>query len=106
MTLHAAKGLEFPVVFITGLEQGLLPLNGADRREERRLLYVGMTRAKEQLYLCRAETRLLRGRRRNMAPSSLLSPLSCEVVGMPPRRRRDDKKKGNKPAVTQLNLFD
>ena len=62
MTLHSAKGLEFPVVFITGLEMGLLPLqrNSADiaeLEEERRLLYVGMTRAEEKLYLSYAKTR-------------------------------------------------
>lgn len=62
MTLHSAKGLEFPVVMITGLEDGLLPLsrNSADPddlEEERRLFYVGMTRAKEKLYLCHAHTR-------------------------------------------------
>jgi DNA helicase-2/ATP-dependent DNA helicase PcrA len=62
MTLHSAKGLEFPVVFITGLEMGLFPLqrNAAEKselEEERRLLYVGMTRAKENLYLSFARTR-------------------------------------------------
>ena len=62
MTLHAAKGLEFPVVFISGLEMGLFPLqrNSADEselEEERRLLYVGMTRAQENLYLSYARTR-------------------------------------------------
>jgi DNA helicase-2/ATP-dependent DNA helicase PcrA len=62
MTLHAAKGLEFPVVFITGLEEGLFPLGGADTdrkelEEERRLLYVGVTRAKQKLYLSWALTR-------------------------------------------------
>jgi len=56
MSLHAAKGLEFPVVFITGMEEGIFPLAGAvaDRKEleeERRLMYVGMTRAKRKLYL-------------------------------------------------------
>ncbi|HMK38733.1 MAG TPA: UvrD-helicase domain-containing protein, partial [Bacteroidota bacterium] len=56
MTLHAAKGLEYPVVFITGLEEGLFPLGGADSdrkelEEERRLMYVGVTRAKQKLYL-------------------------------------------------------
>ncbi|HQO58300.1 MAG TPA: ATP-dependent helicase [Candidatus Omnitrophota bacterium] len=65
MTLHAAKGLEFPVVFIVGCEDNLLPLNlvglQAETREERRLFYVGMTRARERLYLLRARKRLLFG---------------------------------------------
>jgi DNA helicase II / ATP-dependent DNA helicase PcrA len=62
MTLHAAKGLEFPVVFVSGLEEGLFPLGGAtndrqDLEEERRLMYVGMTRAREKLHLSWAITR-------------------------------------------------
>ena len=67
MTLHSAKGLEFPVVIITGLEDGLIPLSrntdGADElEEERRLCYVGMTRAKDRLYLLHAKTRHRFGR--------------------------------------------
>ncbi len=63
MTLHAAKGLEFPVVFITGLEEGLFPLvsssdDDEDIEEERRLMYVGITRAQKKLYLCHAMARL------------------------------------------------
>jgi DNA helicase-2/ATP-dependent DNA helicase PcrA len=66
MTLHAAKGLEFPVVFIAGLEEGLLPISLAldskeEVEEERRLLYVGMTRAEERLYLSFAHTRYHQG---------------------------------------------
>lgn len=61
MTLHSAKGLEFPVVFITGLEDGLFPILRADGEsdleEERRLFYVGITRARQRLYLCRARQR-------------------------------------------------
>lgn len=67
MTLHSVKGLEFPVVIVTGLEEGLLPLgrNSAEREEleeERRLFYVGMTRAKERLYLIHTQTRHRFGR--------------------------------------------
>jgi DNA helicase-2/ATP-dependent DNA helicase PcrA len=66
MTLHSAKGLEFPVVFITGFEEGIFPhsrsLNsGEELEEERRLCYVGMTRAKERLYLTYAWRRNLNG---------------------------------------------
>ncbi len=63
-TLHAAKGLEFPVVFITGMEEGIFPSARAvegesDSSEERRLCYVGMTRAKERLYMSGSLSRLL-----------------------------------------------
>ena len=66
MTLHSAKGLEFPVVFIPGMEEGIFPgeqsrYNTEDMQEERRLAYVGITRAKENLYLCRANERMLFG---------------------------------------------
>ncbi len=62
MTLHTAKGLEFPVVFLTGLEDGVFPHlrslgNNRELEEERRLAYVGITRARQRLYLSRAVTR-------------------------------------------------
>lgn len=79
MTLHSAKGLEFPVVFITGLEEGMLPhiraLDGRDRdeiEEERRLCYVGITRAKERLYLTSAYRRNLFGQSRESRESRFL----------------------------------
>lgn len=83
MTLHAAKGLEFPVVFITGLEETILPhsraLNEqAEMEEERRLMYVGMTRAKEELYLTYATGRTLYGGRLHNPPSRFLA----DVEGM------------------------
>lgn len=67
MTLHAAKGLEFPVVFVTGVEDGLVPHRRSldlpgDLDEERRLLYVGMTRARSRLFLSYAHSRMLAGR--------------------------------------------
>ncbi len=86
MTLHAAKGLEFSVVFMTGLEEGLLPhakaITGsrAELEEERRLAYVGMTRAKERLYLTWAITRTLFGEREVNMPSRFLKELPEELL--------------------------
>lgn len=84
MTLHAAKGLEFPVVFISGLEEGVLPyFKAADHQdeinEERRLLYVGMTRAKDILWLTGASRRRLYAKVQNQEPSRFLRdvPKSC-----------------------------
>src|SRR5262249_34500733 len=79
MTLHASKGLEFPVVFIVALEEGLMPHERArqndDLEEERRLLFVGITRAREQLHLSRAIKREFRGQRRRTVPSQFLMEL-------------------------------
>lgn len=79
MTLHGAKGLEFPVVFITGCEDGIIPhmTNSADIEEERRLFYVGMTRAKKQLYLSYTEGRKT-SRFINEIPAKLISEISVE----------------------------
>jgi DNA helicase-2/ATP-dependent DNA helicase PcrA len=80
MTLHAAKGLEFPVVFIVALEEGLLPHarageSGRELEEERRLLFVGITRARRELYLSRCCVRSFRGQQQATLPSSFLSEL-------------------------------
>lgn len=82
MTLHAAKGLEFPVVYILGVEHNLIPhersLQANDPREleeERRLLFVGMTRAKEELYLTQAKVRDMRGKLSNTIPSLFLTEM-------------------------------
>ena len=85
MTVHSAKGLEFDVVFITGLEQGLFPHeNAAQERdgieEERRLMYVAVTRARRRLYLTHAETRLLHGQTRYCLPSVFLDELPAELL--------------------------
>lgn len=74
MTLHSAKGLEFPVVFIPGMERGIFPgiqslYSASEMEEERRLAYVGITRAKERLYLTHARTRMLYGSTSHNAPS-------------------------------------
>jgi DNA helicase-2/ATP-dependent DNA helicase PcrA len=80
MTLHAAKGLEFPVVFLVGMEEDLLPCAGIqgearDLDEERRLAYVGITRARERLYLTRAGARTKRGKITPRTPSRFLDDL-------------------------------
>ena len=87
MTLHAAKGLEFPVVFLTGLEDNIFPISRAlfgatmhELEEERRLCYVGMTRAKEQLFLTLAMTRMLFGRTERNRPSQFLANIPMNLM--------------------------
>lgn len=85
MTLHSAKGLEFPTVFLVGLEEGIFPHSRAlfeetEMEEERRLAYVGITRAEKQLYLTCARTRTLFGKMNSNAPSRFFSELPSEVV--------------------------
>jgi len=85
MTLHAAKGLEFPVVFIVGMEEGLFPhsrslMDGSQLEEERRLAYVGITRAKEVLYLTYASSRLYFGERISNPPSRFIADISENLL--------------------------
>ncbi len=80
LSLHAAKGLEFPVVFLAGAEEDLLPSAGIqgearDLEEERRLCYVGITRAREELFLTRAAARVKRGKTLPRTPSRFLADL-------------------------------
>jgi DNA helicase-2/ATP-dependent DNA helicase PcrA len=87
MTLHSAKGLEFPIVFLTGLEDGIFPhvrsLGDPDElEEERRLCYVGITRAQERLYLCHAWSRTLFGSTDYYPPSRFLQEIPEELVHM------------------------
>lgn len=109
-TLHASKGLEFPVVFIVGCEADLLPLglgrNQSDPEEERRLFYVGMTRARRLLYLVRARTRLLFGRRKETAPSPFLLDLPADkaenvscLVRPEGRKRKDRETEDIQPSL-------
>ncbi|PSB10685.1 DNA helicase PcrA [Pleurocapsa sp. CCALA 161] len=86
MTLHAAKGLEFPVVYLVGMEQGLLPHNRTlndplEIEEERRLCYVGITRAQEQLFLTYTRERRLWGNREPAVSSQFLQELPGELIG-------------------------
>jgi len=106
MTLHAAKGLEFKCVFIIGCEEGLLPYSlyesqTCDEDEERRLLYVGMTRAKEFLFLCYADKRFIRGREFHLERSPFLDPIEKELIELSQMKER----KREKEKFTQPSLF-
>ncbi len=104
MTLHASKGLEFPCVFIVGCEEDLLPLHleglTADREEERRLFYVGMTRAKERLFLLHAKRRRLYGKTRQPNPSPFLADIEEKLKEYEKVSSRQKKRKQE-----QMNLF-
>ncbi len=96
MTLHSAKGLEFPVVYITGLEEGLFPLtrsleSDAELEEERRLFYVGATRAREKLFLTWAARRLRFGEYLQSVPSRFLKEVDLELVERQDLRRSFDR---------------
>ncbi|MDI9206190.1 DNA helicase PcrA [Ligilactobacillus saerimneri] len=85
MTLHAAKGLEFPVVFLIGMEEGIFPLGRAteddgELEEERRLAYVGITRAEKELYLTNAQSRMLYGRRQINPASRFITEIDTDVL--------------------------
>jgi DNA helicase II / ATP-dependent DNA helicase PcrA len=85
MTLHSSKGLEFPIVFLVGLEEGVFPhsrsaFSEEDLEEERRLMYVGLTRAKEKLFLLSAETRMLFGSTSVNPPSRFVSEIPMHLV--------------------------
>lgn len=92
MTLHSSKGLEFPVVFMAGLEETLLPHSRAlydahEMEEERRLCYVGMTRAKQELYLLHSSSRALYGGLQHNPPSRFLADIDSSLVGGLPETR-------------------
>lgn len=85
MTLHSAKGLEFPYVFIVGMEDGIFPgelsrYNEEDMEEERRLCYVGITRAKKELFLSSARSRMMFGRTQRNQPSCFLDELPPDLI--------------------------
>lgn len=93
MTLHAAKGLEFPVVFMMGMEEGLFPLsranqNESEMQEERRLAYVGITRAKQKLYITNAFARTLYGLRQSNPESRFVNEITPELLKYENQRQR------------------
>lgn len=99
MTLHSAKGLEFPVVFLVGMEEGLFPHNMSlmenNLEYERRLCYVGITRAKERLYLTNAKRRMLYGKENMNIPSRFISEIDeklIEKIGPKEENKVIDKK--------------
>lgn len=96
MTLHMAKGLEFPVVFIAGCEEGLLPhsssmVNKSELEEERRLLYVGITRAEERIYLLFTRRRMLWGSIQCNPPSSFLFEIPEQYINFKPLEEAEDE---------------
>ncbi|HET6924815.1 MAG TPA: 3'-5' exonuclease, partial [Candidatus Saccharimonadales bacterium] len=120
MTLHAAKGLEFPVVFMTGLEETIFPHSRAlydpsEMEEERRLCYVGMTRAREELYMIHATSRMLYGGLQHNPPSRFLAEVdgdfqSADTYDQPPQLLGTDPFKpaddGEPRYVPELNEGD
>ncbi len=116
MTMHAAKGLEFPVVFISGCEKGLIPykkpviLNGSqvagcDINEERRLFYVAMTRAKENLFISHAKRRTLYGRKEEMNISPFVEDIEKRLRQHERMLRTGKEKRPKKEIQVQLELF-
>lgn len=105
MTLHAAKGLEFPVVFIVGMEEGIIPhsrvyeAGPAELEEERRLAYVGMTRAREELHLTYAQSRLQFGQRGYNAMSRFIGDMGDQVasVSVQPDSHHEDEFYSDEP---------
>ncbi len=107
MTLHAAKGLEFPIVFISGCEQGYIPFERSNREppnieEERRLFYVAMTRAMTRLYFTRAKSRRIYGRLESRPPSPFVTDIEAHLKKDESPRKTKKKKKSDQK---QLSLF-
>ena len=111
MTLHASKGLEFPVVFVVGCEDGLVPLRhggvASDVEEERRLFYVAMTRARERLYLVRSSKRMLFGETRPTRPSPFLTDIEEQLkqYDRPSGPDKSQRRRAKSKTSNQLSLF-
>ncbi len=123
MTLHSAKGLEFPAVFITGVEEGVFPHNRAltepdEMEEERRLAYVGITRAMRRLFISHAWSRMLFGNTQYNPPSRFLDEIPTELIeskgnttgrssyGRQSYRRRDERSYGDPPPYRRRGAAD
>lgn len=113
MTLHSAKGLEFPVVFLAGLEEGLFPhsrslISKRDIEEERRLCYVGITRAREELYLTRTYSRILHGLPSFNQPSRFLEELPPNLINEISQKetiKKDPLQNKSRPQKLQAAAF-
>ncbi len=106
MTLHAAKGLEFPIVYLVGVEQRMLPHERALRsddpgeyEEERRLMFVGMTRARERLCLTRTEVRAVRGQRLASIPSEFLREIGVTETPLSVATPRSNSSRWQRPSI-------
>ena len=118
LTLHSAKGLEFPIVFMVGLEEEIFPHRRSmedpfELEEERRLCYVGMTRAERMLYLSHAMSRTIFGSRQRQEPSRFLKDLSPEHLErrgdlqhllLPPRPKSEDEALAREPGRSRIDL--
>ncbi len=109
MTLHSAKGLEFPVVFIPGMEEGLFPsmatiMNPSELSEERRLAYVGITRAKEKLYIVKTRERMLFGSTSHSRESRFATEIPAKLVEKTGNERRYDSSFVSQPSAQKMNF--
>lgn len=102
MTVHAAKGLEWKTVFMLGCEDGSFPHAMSPEEEERRLFYVGMTRARQQLYLCHSSSRLRQGERLQRRPSPFIEDISAELK----HQQNPGEGRAKRPRDRQLAMRD
>ena len=106
MTVHSVKGLEYGYVFIVGLEEGLFPhinsiLNGNELEEERRLMYVAITRAKEKLYLVNAKNRMLFGEETANVPSRFIGEINKDLIN----KKFEEKEETEKEKISIEDKF-
>lgn len=109
MTLHSAKGLEFPVVFIAGLEEGVFPsiatmMNPDELNEERRLAYVGITRAKEKLYITKAKSRMLMGHTSYNKVSRFVNEIPPELLNYTGEKKTFASTNGFSASSSQISI--